>query len=117
MVMIMLLLVCVSSMHIGKEMQFFEARANLAKCLLYAINGGIDEVSKKQVGPRFVPIKDEVLNYDDVMIKYKDMMKWLAGVYVNTLNVIHYMHDKHCYERIQMALHDRQVTRWFIFCC
>lgn len=104
---------CVSSMRIGKEMQFFGARANLAKCLLYAINGGVDEVTKKQVGPKFVPIKDDVLNYDDVMAKYKDMMKWLAGVYVNTLNVIHYMHDKYCYERIQMALHDRQVTRWF----
>lgn len=104
---------CVSSMRIGKEMQFFGARANLAKCLLYAINGGVDEVSKKQIGPRFIPIKDDVLNYDDVMLKYKDMMKWLAGVYVNTLNVIHYMHDKYCYERIQMALHDRQVTRWF----
>lgn len=104
---------CVSSMRIGKEMQFFGARANLAKCLLYAINGGIDEVSKEQIGPRFIPIKDEYLTYDDVMIKYKDMMKWLAGVYVNTLNVIHYMHDKYCYERLQMSLHDRYVTRWF----
>lgn len=104
---------CVSSMKVGKEMQFFGARANLAKCLLYAINGGIDEVTKKQIGPRFIPIKDDVLNYDDVMMKYKDMMKWLAGVYVNTLNVIHYMHDKYCYERMQMALHDKQVTRWF----
>ncbi len=104
---------CVSSMRVGKEMQFFGARANLAKCLLYAINGGVDEVSKKQVGPKYVPIKDDILQYDDVMAKYKDMMKWLAGVYVNTLNVIHYMHDKYCYERLQMALHDKNVTRWF----
>lgn len=104
---------CVSSMRVGKEMQFFGARANLAKCLLYAINGGVDEVTKKQVGPRYIPIKDDLLDYDDVILKYKDMMKWLAGVYVNTLNVIHYMHDKYCYERLQMALHDRHVTRWF----
>ena len=104
---------CVSSMRIGKEMQFFGARANLAKCLLYAINGGVDEVSKKQVGPKFRPITSEYLDYDDVMSKFKDMMKWLAGVYVNALNIIHYMHDKYCYEKIQMALHDRNVTRWF----
>ena len=104
---------CVSSMRIGKEMQFFGARANLAKCLLYAINGGVDEVSKKQVGPKFRPITSEYLDYDDVMSKFKDMMKWLAGVYVNALNIIHYMHDKYCYEKIQMALHDRKVTRWF----
>ncbi|KAB1435823.1 formate C-acetyltransferase [Candidatus Galacturonibacter soehngenii] len=104
---------CVSSMRLGKEMQFFGARANLAKCLLYAINGGVDEISKKQVGPKFRPITSEYLEFDDVMDKYKDMMKWLAGVYVNTLNIIHYMHDKYCYEKIQMALHDREVTRWF----
>ena len=104
---------CVSSMRVGKEMQFFGARANLAKCLLYAINGGVDEVKKTQVGPKFRPITDEYLSYDEVMPRYKDMMKWLAGVYVNTLNVIHYMHDKYCYERLQMALHDRHVTRWF----
>lgn len=104
---------CVSSMRIGKEMQFFGARANLAKCLLYAINGGIDEVSKKQVGPKFRPITSEYLDYDEVMDKYKDMMKWLAGVYVNALNIIHYMHDKYCYERLQMALHDKNITRWF----
>ena len=104
---------CVSSMRIGKEMQFFGARANLAKCLLYAINGGVDEVSKKQVGPEFRPITSEYLDYDDVMSKFRDMMKWLAGVYVNALNIIHYMHDKYCYEKIQMALHDRKVTRWF----
>ena len=104
---------CVSSMRVGKEMQFFGARANLAKCLLYAINGGVDEVSKKQVGPEFKPITSEYLDYDEVMKKYDAMMKWLAEVYVNTLNVIHYMHDKYCYEKIQMALHDKKVTRWF----
>ena len=104
---------CVSSMRIGKEMQFFGARANLAKCLLYAINGGVDEVSKKQVGPEYRPITSEYLDYDEVMKKYDDMMRWLAGVYVNTLNIIHYMHDKYCYEKLQMALHDKNVTRWF----
>ncbi len=104
---------CVSSMRIGKEMQFFGARANLAKCLLYAINGGVDEISGKQVGPQYRPVTSEYLDYDDVMQKYDDMMNWLAGVYVNTLNIIHYMHDKYCYEKIQMALHDRHVTRWF----
>ena len=104
---------CVSSMRIGKEMQFFGARANLAKCLLYAINGGVDEVSKKQVGPKFRPITSEYLDYDEVMDRFQDMMKWLSGVYVNTLNVIHYMHDKYSYERLQMALHDKKVTRWF----
>ncbi len=104
---------CVSSMRVGKEMQFFGARANLAKCLLYAINGGVDEVSKKQVGPKYRPITSEYLDYDEVMAAYKDMMKWLAQVYVNALNIIHFMHDKYCYERIQMALHDKKVTRWF----
>ncbi len=104
---------CVSSMRLGKEMQFFGARANLAKCLLYAINGGVDEISKKQVGPKYRPITSEYLEYDEVLDAYKDMMKWLARVYVNTLNVIHYMHDKYSYERIQMALHDKKVTRWF----
>lgn len=104
---------CVSSMRIGKEMQFFGARANLAKCLLYAINGGVDEVLKIQVGPKYRPVEGEYLNYDDVMAKYKDMMEWLAELYVNTLNVIHYMHDKYSYERIQMALHDRDVKRYF----
>ena len=94
-------------------MQFFGARANLAKCLLYAINGGVDEVSKKQVGPEFTPITSEYLDYDEVMRKFDAMMEWLAEVYVNTLNVIHYMHDKYCYEKIQMALHDKNVTRWF----
>jgi len=104
---------CVSSMRVGKEMQFFGARANLAKCLLYAINGGKDEESGKQVGPRYAPITSDYLDFDEVMQKYDDMMAWLAGVYVNTLNVIHYMHDKYCYERAQMALHDKNVTRWF----
>ncbi len=104
---------CVSSMRVGKEMQFFGARANLAKCLLYAINGGIDEISGKQVAPKYRPIESEYLDYDEVMEKYDEMMKWLAGVYVNTLNIIHYMHDKYCYEKIQMALHDKNVTRWF----
>ena len=104
---------CVSSMRVGKEMQFFGARANLAKCLLYAINGGVDEVSKKQVGPKFRPITSEYLDFDEVWDKYKDMMQWLAKVYVNTLNIIHYMHDKYSYERLQMALHDKNVTRWF----
>ena len=104
---------CVSSMRVGKEMQFFGARANLAKCLLYAINGGIDEVSGKQIGPNYRAITSDYLDYDEVMERYDDMMRWLAGVYVNTLNIIHYMHDKYCYEKIQMALHDRHVTRWF----
>ena len=104
---------CVSSMRIGKEMQFFGARANLAKCLLYAINGGVDEISGKQVGPEYRPITSEYLDFDEVMRKYDDMMRWLAGVYVNTLNIIHYMHDKYSYEKIQMALHDKHVTRWF----
>ncbi len=104
---------CVSSMRVGKEMQFFGARANLAKCLLYAINGGVDEISKVQVGPKYRPVTDDVLQYDQVMERYADMMDWLARLYVNTLNVIHYMHDKYCYEKIQMALHDRKVKRYF----
>ena len=104
---------CVSSMVVGKEMQFFGARANLAKCLLYAINGGVDERLKEQIGPRFRPITSEYLDFDEVMERYEDMMEWLAGLYVNTLNVIHYMHDKYCYERSQMALHDRDVKRYF----
>ncbi len=104
---------CVSSMRVGKEMQFFGARANLAKCLLYAINGGVDEKSRKQVGPKFRPVEGDYLDFDDVWAKYCDMMKWLAGVYVNTLNIIHYMHDKYCYEKIQMALHDAEVKRYF----
>jgi formate C-acetyltransferase len=104
---------CVSSMRIGKEMQFFGARANLAKCLLYAINGGVDECTGVQVGPKYRPITSEYLDYDEVMERYEDMMEWLAKVYVNALNIIHYMHDKYAYERIQMALHDRDVRRYF----
>ncbi len=104
---------CVSSMRVGKEMQFFGARANLAKCLLYAINGGVDEKIQMQVGPKFMPVTGEYLDYDDVMMKFDDMMEWLAELYVNTLNIIHYMHDKYSYERIQMALHDREVKRYF----
>ena len=104
---------CVSSMRIGKEMQFFGARANLAKCLLYAINGGVDEMTGKQVGPKYRPITSEYLDYDEVWDKYKDMMKWLAGVYVNALNIIHYMHDKYYYEAAQMSLIDTDVKRSF----
>ena len=104
---------CVSSMRVGKEMQFFGARANLAKCLLYAINGGVDEISGAQVAPKFRPVTGEYLDYNEVMEKYDDMMSWLAELYVNTLNIIHYMHDKYCYESLQMALHDREVRRYF----
>ncbi|WP_103981656.1 formate C-acetyltransferase [Helcococcus massiliensis] len=104
---------CVSAMRIGKEMQFFGARANLAKALLYAINGGVDEKMKKQIGPKFRPITSEYLDYDEVLERYEDMTEWLAEIYVNTLNVIHYMHDKYAYENIEMALHDRDVKRYF----
>lgn len=104
---------CVSSMVVGKEMQFFGARANLAKCLLYAINGGVDERLKVQVAPKYRPVTGDYLDYDDVMEKYDAMMTWLAELYVNTLNIIHYMHDKYCYEKVQMALHDRDVKRYF----
>ena len=104
---------CVSSMRVGKEMQFFGARANLAKCLLYAINGGVDEMTKKQIGPKYRPVTGEYLDFDDVWDKYEDMMEWLAGVYVNILNIIHYMHDKYCYESLEMALHDKHVKRYF----
>ena len=104
---------CVSSMVIGKEMQFFGARANLAKCLLYALNGGVDEITKKQVGPKYRPVVGDKLDFDDVMSKFTDMIEWQADVYVNTLNIIHYMHDKYCYERAEMALHDKNVKRYF----
>ena len=104
---------CVSSMVLGKEMQFFGARANLAKCLLYAINGGVDERMKVQVGPKYRACEGEYLDFDDVMEKFEAMQEWLAGLYVNTLNCIHYMHDKYCYESAQMALHDRDVKRYF----
>lgn len=102
---------CVSAMRIGKQMQFFGARANLAKCLLYAINGGIDEKSGDQVGPEYPSITAEVLEYDEVIKRFKPMMEWLAKLYMNTLNVIHFMHDKYSYERIEMALHDRDILR------
>ncbi len=112
---------CVSSMRVGKDMQFFGARANLAKCLLYAINGGKDEMTKDkvtgkplQVSPKFEAItSDGKLDYNEVMEKYDNMMEWLADLYVNTLNLIHYMHDKYSYEAIEMALHDTQVRRFF----
>lgn len=102
---------CVSAMRIGKQMQFFGARVNLAKTLLYAINGGIDEKSGEQVGPVSEPIKDEVLNYDTVKERFEKYSEWLAGLYVNTLNVIHYMHDKYSYESLEMALHDMEILR------
>jgi len=102
---------CVSAMRIGKQMQFFGARVNLAKALLYSINGGVDEKSKAQVAPNFAPITSEYLDYDEVVKKYDTVLDWLAGVYVNALNIIHYMHDKYSYERIEMALHDREVFR------
>ncbi|MCY7779698.1 formate C-acetyltransferase [Bacillus haynesii] len=102
---------CVSAMAIGKQMQFFGARANLAKALLYAINGGKDEKHKIQVGPEMPPVASDVLDYDEVMHKFDQTMEWLAGLYINTLNIIHYMHDKYCYERIEMALHDTEILR------
>ena len=102
---------CVSAMRIGQQMQFFGARVNLAKALLYAINGGKDEKSGEQIAPPFAPITGEVLDYDEVTAKFDWLMAWLAKLYINTLNVIHYMHDKYCYERLEMALHDRDVYR------
>ena len=102
---------CVSAMRIGKQMQFFGARANLAKALLYAINGGKDEKSGEQVGPIFAPITSEYLDYDEVVERYDQILDWLAELYINTLNVIHYMHDKYNYERLQMALHDVEILR------
>lgn len=102
---------CVSAMKIGKQMQFFGARANLAKTLLYAINGGVDEKSKEQVAPKYQAITAEYLDYEEVLEKYDVMMDWIAGLYLNTLNVIHYMHDKYAYERIEMALHDSEILR------
>lgn len=104
---------CVSATQTGKEMQFFGARANLAKCLLYAINGGVDERTKMQVGPEYKPITSEVLDFDEVMHKYDLMMDWLSGLYVNTLNLIQYMHDKYYYEAAEMALIDTDVRRTF----
>src|SRR5215212_4865731 len=106
---------CVSPMSIGKQMQFFGARANLAKCLLYAINGGRDEISGEQIGPDFEPVTGEYLDFDDVVGRFEKMMEWLAGVYVNAMNVIHYMHDKYAYERVEMALHDYSPHRTMAF--
>ncbi len=102
---------CVSPMKIGKQMQFFGARANLAKTLLYAINGGRDEVTGKQVTPKYAPITSEYLDYDEVMEKFNQMMDYVAKIYIKALNAIHYMHDKYCYEAIEMALHDREIIR------
>ena len=104
---------CVSATETGKEMQFFGARANLAKCMLYAINGGVDEKTFAQVGPKYRPITSEYLDYNEVMERYDDMMDWLAGLYVNVLNLIHYMHDKYFYEAAEMALIDTDVRRTF----
>ncbi|MEN3330124.1 MAG: formate C-acetyltransferase [Acidobacteriota bacterium] len=106
---------CVSPMRVGKQMQFFGARANLAKCLLFAINGGRDELTGKQIGPPTPPIQGDFLQFDDVLVRYEKMMEWLAGVYVNAMNVIHYMHDKYAYERIEMALHDYAPMRTMAF--
>jgi formate C-acetyltransferase len=106
---------CVSPMLVGKQMQFFGARANLAKCLLYAINGGRDEIKGDQVAPAFEPVKGDVLDFDDVLARFEKMMEWLAGVYVNAMNIIHYMHDKYAYERIEMALHDYAPLRTMAF--
>jgi len=102
---------CVSAMRIGKQMQFFGARANLAKALLYCINGGKDEVTGDQVGPEMAPVTADVLDYDELMRKFDQICRWLSRLYINTLNVIHYMHDKYCYERLQMAFHDEDVLR------
>ena len=106
---------CVSPMLVGKQMQFFGARANLAKCLLYAINGGRDEISGEQIAPAFEPVRGEYLEFDDVVGKFEHLMDWLAGVYVNAMNIIHYMHDKYAYERIEMALHDYAPVRTMAF--
>ena len=106
---------CVSPMLIGKQMQFFGARANLAKCLLYAINGGRDEISGEQIAPAFEPVSGDVLDFDDVLGRFERMMEWLANVYVNAMNVIHYMHDKYAYERVEMALHDYAPLRTMAF--
>jgi formate C-acetyltransferase len=106
---------CVSPMLVGKQMQFFGARANLAKCLLYAINAGRDELTGKQVGPASAPVQGEYLNFEDVLTRFEKMMEWLAGVYVSAMNAIHYMHDKYAYERIEMALHDYAPLRTMAF--
>jgi formate C-acetyltransferase len=102
-------------MLLGKQMQFFGARANLAKCLLYAINGGRDEISGEQIAPAFPAVEGDELDFDDVLEKFERMMQWLAGVYVNAMNIIHYMHDKYAYERLEMALHDYAPLRTMAF--
>ncbi|WP_013322280.1 formate C-acetyltransferase [Gloeothece verrucosa] len=102
---------CVSAMRVGKQMQFFGARVNIAKALLYAINGGKDEKTGEQIAPAFAPITSDILDYQEVTAKFDRLIDWLAKLYVNTLNVIHYMHDKYCYERLEMALHDRDIYR------
>jgi formate C-acetyltransferase len=102
---------CVSAMTIGKQMQYFGARVNLAKALLYALNGGRDEIDGKQVGPELAPVGDGYLDYDEVRRKFDTMCDWLSKLYIDTLNIIHYMHDKYCYERIEMALHDEKILR------
>jgi formate C-acetyltransferase len=106
---------CVSPMRVGKQMQFFGARANLAKCLLYSINGGRDEISGKQIGPATQPVQGDHLEFDDVLDRFEKEMDWLAGVYVNAMNIIHYMHDKYAYERLEMALHDYNPLRTMAF--
>jgi formate C-acetyltransferase len=106
---------CVSPMVVGKQMQFFGARANLAKCLLYAMNGGRDEITGEQIGPEFESVQGDYLDFDDVIDRFEKMMDWLAGVYVNAMNIIHYMHDKYAYERIEMALHDYAPFRTMAF--
>jgi len=106
---------CVSAMRIGKQMQFFGARVNMAKCLLYAINGGRDEKTGDQIAPAYAPLTGEVLDYSEVWPRFVQMMGWLAKTYANTMNIIHYMHDKYCYERIEMALHDRDILRTMAF--
>jgi formate C-acetyltransferase len=106
---------CVSPMLMGKQMQFFGARANLAKCLLYAINGGRDEITGDQIGPKTKPVEGDYLDFDDVLEKFERMMQWLAEVYVNAMNIIHYMHDKYAYERLEMALHDYDPVRTMAF--
>lgn len=106
---------CVSAMQVGKQMQFFGARCNLAKLLLLAINGGYDNVTGEKIGPQMTPLQGDTLSFDEVVVRYKKYMEWLMHLYVNTMNVIHYMHDKYAYEKIQMALHDTQVTRFMAF--
>ena len=106
---------CVSAMKIGKQMQFFGARCNLPKALLMSLNGGVDEISKEQVGPYMEPVSGDVLDYEEVMKRFSYYRQWLCQLYVNTMNIIHYMHDKYAYEKLQMALHDTNVERFMAF--